>query len=127
MGIHPQRKPKRPSKERQDWPKMLYDADGNGKVFQSAAEVPSGFFTVEGDPFAAKKADTAESPNKGLAKELGFKKQELVAALTEAGIEFPANATADDLAAIYQEAAEAQDDEDEDEDDAGEDEDEDEG
>lgn len=97
---------------------MLFDKNGKGKVFQHEGEVPEGYFYESSceTSFGPQPAAKADNSNKGLAKELGFRKQELVAALTEAGIAFPANATADDLAAIYQKAAAEEDEEEADED-----------
>jgi hypothetical protein len=116
MTIHPQRRPKRRNGDKKEWPKMLYDAQGNGKVFQSEADVPEGYAPLGEEPTAAPEPkQESPNPNKGLAKALGLKKQEIIAALTEAEIEFPANASVDDLAAIYQEAAEAADDDDDEE------------
>jgi hypothetical protein len=98
---------------------MFYDKDGNGKVFACQDDVLEGYVPYEesihcSDPAPADApADAPANPNKGLAKKHGFKKQELIAELTEAGIEFPADATADDLAAIYVAALEEADDDEE--------------
>lgn len=126
MSINPQRRPKR-QKNKTEFPRWLYDKDGKGKVYKAGDDIPSGLFTDPNGENAykpkakAKTADAkgpakAENPNKGLAKKLGLTKKDLVEWCAEAEIEFPADATADDLAAIYQAAVEADDDEEDEED-----------
>ena len=125
MTINTNRRPKR-QKNKTEFPKWLYDKDGNGKIYNAGDDIPKGLFAdLNGEkPYtpAAKAKSPAkdtpqakpENPNKGLAKELGLQKKDLVDWCSESKIDFPADATADDLAAIYQAAVDASEEEDDD-------------
>lgn len=100
-----------------EFPAYMRHVDtGETRLFRNADTVEDGFIhaaeydaaataakpeKAKKDKSAADKDSDAPAPEKGLAKKNGWSKKELVDALTEAGVEFPEKATADELAALY--------------------------
>jgi len=87
------------------WPAWRYNSEGEGRIFQSEAEVPKGWTA---NPFPDRKTSSTEEPvkNKSTAKKpFSRKKQtaepfpraEVMAALKEAGIVVKDSISDDDL------------------------------
>jgi hypothetical protein len=110
-----------------EWPAWRYDPKtGQGKIFNSEADVPKGWIDDPGKckvaPFVQGEAESrsepsrpapkfdapapAESPNKGLAKQHGLTKKAMLEDFKANEIEVDGSLSADDLAALYLETFE---------------------